>query len=382
MLFKEVIHAIHPYLMKDADVPEFMRNFIQMICNIPEEEWYTKRDPSSKESYTDASLRKFYTSGPSKKLAKKMLSRLTKDNFIESIHEPNREDVVLDGLANAIKPFTDGVTKENVGAELFELLKRSLEEIVDPTLENTRREQEARNKSNLLKGKYGSGLLDDCNNTCSMPGCSHHLQKLADDGRSNPDYEILVINEKKSPSYQNICAVCHDCFEKYILKHTAKERKELESVKKLQMDARDARSTISEIDIDEGIKNVIESLANLKPNTMTSLNYEPTFIANKIDENANFLLAETVKNYVTKFFFSINKVMQNLSRQNQYPDELVRAEIKTICNRLEMKGLSQIEIYENISRHLNRITKQNIIYCNIVVCYFIQSCEVFHDITQ
>ena len=382
MLFKEVIHAIHPYLMKDADVPEFMRNFIQMICNIPEEEWYTRRDPSSKESYTDASLRKFYTSGPSKKLAKKMLSRLTKDNFIESIHEPNREDVVLDGLANAIKPFTDGVTKENVGAELFELLKRSLEEIVDPTLENTRREQEARNKSNLLKGKYGSGLLDDCNSTCSMPGCSHHLQKLADDGRSNPDYEILVINEKKSPSYQNICAVCHDCFEKYILKHTAKERKELESVKKMQMDARDARSTISEIDIDEGIKNVIESLANLKPNTMTSLNYEPTFIANKIDENANFLLAETVKNYVTKFFFSINKVMQNLSRQNQYPDELVRAEIKTICNRLEMKGLSQIEIYENISRHLNRITKQNIIYCNIVVCYFIQSCEVFHDITQ
>lgn len=382
MLFKEVIHAIHPYLMKDADVPEFMRNFIQMICNIPEEEWYTKRDPSSKESYTDASLRKFYTSGPSKKLAKKMLSRLTKNNFIESIHEPNREDVVLDGLANAIKPFTDGVTKENVGAELFELLKRSLEEIVDPTLENTRREQEARNKSNLLKGKYGSGLLDDCNNTCSMPGCSHHLQKLADDGRSNPDYETLVINEKKSPSYQNICAVCHDCFEKYILKHTAKERKELESVKKLQMDARDARSTISEIDIDEGIKNVIESLVNLKPNTMTSLNYEPTFIANKIDENANFLLAETVKNYVTKFFFSINKVMQNLSRQNQYPDELVRAEIKTICNRLEMKGLSQIEIYENISRHLNRITKQNIIYCNIVVCYFIQSCEVFHDITK
>lgn len=382
MLFKEVIHAIHPYLMKDGDVPEFMRNFIQMICNIPEEEWYTKRDPSSKESYTDASLRKFYTSGPSKKLAKKMLSRLTKDNFIESIHEPNREDVVLDGLANAIKPFTDGVTKENVGAELFELLKRSLEEIVDPTLENTRREQEARNKSNLLKGKYGSGLLDDCNSTCSMPGCSHHLQKLADDGRSNPDYEILVINEKKSPSYQNICAVCHDCFEKYILKHTAKERKELESVKKLQMDARDARSTISEIDIDEGIKNVIESLANLKPNTMTSLNYEPTFIANKIDENANFLLAETVKNYVTKFFFFINKVMQNLSRQNQYPDELVRAEIKTICNRLEMKGLSQIEIYENISRHLNRITKQNIIYCNIVVCYFIQSCEVFHDITK
>ena len=47
MLFKEVIHAIRPHLMKDAEVPSFMRNLIQMLCDIPEDEWYTKRDPSS-----------------------------------------------------------------------------------------------------------------------------------------------------------------------------------------------------------------------------------------------------------------------------------------------------------------------------------------------
>lgn len=71
MLFTEVIHAIHPHLMKDADVPEYMRTLIAMLCDVPEEEWTTKRDPSSEESYKDGSLRKFYTSGPSKKLAKK-----------------------------------------------------------------------------------------------------------------------------------------------------------------------------------------------------------------------------------------------------------------------------------------------------------------------
>ena len=53
MLFKEVIHAIRPHLMKDAEVPSFMRNLIQMLCDIPEDEWYTKRDPSSEESYKD-----------------------------------------------------------------------------------------------------------------------------------------------------------------------------------------------------------------------------------------------------------------------------------------------------------------------------------------
>lgn len=74
MLFKEVIHAIHPYLMKDADVPEFMRNFIQMICNIPEEEWYTKRDPSSKESYTDASSENFIHQVPVRSWPKDVIS--------------------------------------------------------------------------------------------------------------------------------------------------------------------------------------------------------------------------------------------------------------------------------------------------------------------
>lgn len=382
MLFKEVIHAIRPHLMKDAEVPSFMRNLIQMLCDIPEDEWYTKRDPSSEESYKDGSLRKFYTSKPTKKLAGKMLSRLTRDNFIESIHDPNRSDIVLDGLAEDITPFAEGVTKDNVGEKLFDLLKRGLEELIDPSLENTRREQEARYKSAQLKGQYGSGLLDDCSNTCSMPGCSHHLQKFADDGRSTPDYEVLIINEKKTPSFSNICAVCHDCFKQYILKHTAHERKELETAKELQIEARKARSTISDVNIDKGIRMVVESLINLKPNTLTSLNYEPTFIANKIDENENIFLAETVKNNVTKYFFYINQIMQNLSRQKQYSDELVRVEIKTICQRLEDKGLSQTAIYESISKQIHRITKQNMIYCDIVVCYFIQSCEVFHDFTK
>ena len=38
MLFHELVHAVHPYLMKDAGVPEFMRTLIQMLCDIPKED--------------------------------------------------------------------------------------------------------------------------------------------------------------------------------------------------------------------------------------------------------------------------------------------------------------------------------------------------------
>ncbi|MDO5714766.1 MAG: hypothetical protein Q4Q07_10070, partial [Tissierellia bacterium] len=86
MLFVDLVHAIHPYMMKDGNVPDFMRDLIQRICDIPEDEWYTKKDPSSDEKYKDGSLRKFYTRGLSKKLAKNMLSRLTRQNFTDSIN--------------------------------------------------------------------------------------------------------------------------------------------------------------------------------------------------------------------------------------------------------------------------------------------------------
>ena len=59
MLFTELLHAIHPHLMKDAEVPDFMRDLIQRFCDIPEEEWSTKKDPSSDSRYKDASLYKF-----------------------------------------------------------------------------------------------------------------------------------------------------------------------------------------------------------------------------------------------------------------------------------------------------------------------------------
>lgn len=70
MLFVELAHAIHPYLMKDGDVPSFMRDLIQRICNIPENEWYTKKDPSSGEKYKDGSLRNFIIEVSQKSLLK------------------------------------------------------------------------------------------------------------------------------------------------------------------------------------------------------------------------------------------------------------------------------------------------------------------------
>ena len=385
MLFTELMHAIHPHLMKDAGVPAFTRNIIQMLCDIPEEDWYTKKDPSSDESYKDESLKKYHTRGPSKKLAKAMLGRLTKDNFVEAISHPDRSDIVLDGLANDIRPFCDeglDINPTNVADILFELFHKSLEYIVNPELENDRKMQQAQSQSDKAKGSFGSGLVDDCKYTCSMPYCGKHLQTISPQNQSVADYEVVLIHAGKGLKYENLIAVCHDCFQKYAFSHTKSEEKLLKTIKKLQADARSTRQTLDDVTISRGIELVIENLSNAKPSELAELTYDPVAVSDKIDENNCYFLVTDIKNNVARYYKYIDKTMKNLSMRNVYSDELIRAEIKESYKRLAAKKLTPEQIFAELSERIHRITKQDIRFCYIVISYFVQSCEVFYAITK
>lgn len=384
MLFTELMHAIHPHLMKDENVPSFTRNIIQMLCDIPEEDWYTKKDPSSDKNFRDESLRQYHNRGLSKKLAKAMLGRLTKTNFIESIYYPNRSDIVLSGLAKDIAPFCLDieVNETNVAEVLFDLFHKSLELIVNPELENYRKIMNATSLSASLKVKLGSGLLDDCKCTCSMPLCSKHLQTIDNLNQSVSNYEIIKIDKKSNPKYENLLAVCHDCFYSYTLKHTAKETKALKAIKKLQSDSRISRNTFDEISIHKGIATVIENLINAKPKDIVSLNYDPVTVSEKIDENTYYFLKNEVVDNVVRYYQFIDTTMKSLSKNNTYSDDLVRSQIKEIYKKLENKKLIKEQIYHELASGIQRITKQDIKFCYIVVSYFIQSCEVFYATTE
>ncbi len=386
MLFTELVHAIHPHLMKDADVPDFMRNLIQMLCDIPEDDWSTKKDPSSEQANKDSSLRKFYTKGPTKKLAKSMLGRLTKDNFIESVYHDDdfneHTAVVIDSLVEDIQPFADDVDKDNVGEILFDLFKKSLEFIVNPELENDRKLASAKTVSAKAKGQYGPSLLDDCRYTCSMPSCGKHLQVVNDKNQAVDDYEIARINAGKKSIYENLIAVCHDCFQSYVFKHKKAEEKELQIIKKLQTDARSTRCTLDEVAIEKGITQVIEKLSKAKPDELTELNYDAVSVPEKIDETLHHFLVHEVKGNVVKYFLFIKQTMKDVVQRKQLSDSLLRAQIKESYRKLSDKKISPELIYSSLSERLRNITKQDIRFCYIVISYFIQSCEVFNVTTK
>ena len=381
MLFAELVHAIHPYLMKDADVPEFMRTLIQMLCDIPEEDWTTKKDPSSEQANKDSSLRKFYTKGPTKKLAKAMLGRLTRDNFVESVNY-DRTDVVKESLVESIRPFDEDVDLDNVGEVLFELLKKSLEFIVNPELENERRLNHAKSASRQAKGSFGAALLADCAHICSMTGCGKSLQ-IEDDARNSiDDYEAARIDGSKNIVYKSFIALCHDCFQKYAFKHTKNEERKLQAIKKVQMQTRDSKNALDQIAIEKGISQVISNLSRAKPKDFVEISYEALSVAEKIDEDEHGILLNQVTGDVTKYFLFVEKSMQDAAKKKLFNDVLLRAQIKAAYEKLEEQKNSPEQIYAALSERLRAITKQDIFYCYIVISYFIQSCEVFNASTK
>lgn len=387
MLFTELAKAIHPYLMGDAGVPEYMRNLIQRLCDIPEKNWGTKKDPSSPERVSPDTLRQYYNRGLSKKLAKMMLPKLTKNQFIDSIEfddemETDNNLVMRKNLSQAVAPFTStNVDENNVAEVLFNLFETAIESIIDPTLENQRKIDRATTISTAAKRNYGPSLLEDCKHTCSRPNCSNHLHTVSANHQTVDLYEVVKISGNQA-EYENLLALCPTCFSSFSLKHTKKEESELRKIKKLQVQSASIKKTLRSVDIEYGIRKVIENLSRAKTIDMTPLSFNVLTVNQKIDKNTDPFLVNEVSNHVSLYFPFIEKSMQDEAKINAFDDDLLRQQIKSSYKKLAQKNYAPSVIYQSLVDRLEQITKQDARFCSIVISYFVQSCEVFDDITK
>lgn len=382
VLFTELMRAIRPHLCGEMDTPDFVRDMLERLSAVPETLWFTSRDKAPGKDHADATLRKFYSRGISKTLARRMLKQPTRAEFVDSLNYVDNGDFdsaeeVKEALAEVIADFTDeDVDASNVGEILFDLFQRSFEFIVNPELENDRKIQQARTVSTTLKGSYGSRLLEECKHTCSRSGCGQHLQTPASDNKAAPLFEIARI-AGKSRQYDNLLALCESCFQSYVLGHKKADETGLKKIKQAQIRSADARRTLSTVDIERGIIKVIEKLGNANGHDFEPLNFEPVAIKDKLDERTEFFLYDEVVRHVTRFYRFIEHQMQEEAKLNTFDDDLLRAQIKALSKKLIAKGYGKAHVHDDLTRRLAQITKQDERYCAYVISYFVQSCEVF-----
>ena len=377
MDFKMFCAMLYKRISDDYDVPQFVRELIEMITDMPEEEWGTKKDPSSSVSPT--TYRNFSKRGISKKVARTICYRLTPKNFIESLN--SRPSEVLELLAKDLRPYAPNADTANVAEKLADIFVNIIRETAGIITPDVLEKQKQLQSSCDLKSRYGKYLLQECENHCVMNGCSKPLV-LSNDFKVSEVYEISRIDKAKEPTIDNLVALCPQCFAVYQIDNSKKVTSLLSKRKKVLANHMANMDLLSSSQLENGLTDVICKIAKLNQEDLFDSSLDPKELKEKIDPNKDFPLYLTVKQQVTSHFVKVQEILVNLDKSNVIDYEDLQAQMRSIYKKLKKANRRDIEIFEEISEKLHKLTLQETVYCQIAVSYFVQKCEVFDAITK
>lgn len=356
---------------------EFVRDLIAMITTVPESEWGLKKDPSNRVS--TKTYENFAKRGINKTTCKAIVYRLSPENFISSLN--SRPNATLKLLANDFIAYNSTANENNISSILASIFVDIIRQGAGLICEDKVEEQKNLQSSLDLKSKYGKHLLKECNSHCPMLGCGKLL--YISNGMDVRDvYEVTPIDKSKELSIDNLIALCPQCFATYQLDNTTKTLKNLKATKKSLSIHMDSLIELSTLEIEKGLTSVIVNISKLKEKDFSELTMTPKEIKAKIDPNKNFILYNQIKTNVMTYFVKINEIMKNLDKKKLIDYEELQHQMKSAYKRLKNNKRTESEIFCSLSEKLHNVTHQDKIYCETIVCYFIQSCEVFDAISE
>lgn len=173
----------------------------------------------------------------------------------------------------------------------------------------------------------------------------------------------------------NLIALSKKAAEEYSIKPTLKEFEILLKIKEFTTRRTKALNSINRLDLEEEIRLVLDALVSLTYSSeLPQLSYDALKIGEKIED---YLLQVDIEKLVVRYYLYIESVFSNISEDF----DVIASEIKLCSQRLEKAGLSQEEVVDNLTSWIHDKTfpceQKGTLACRIVVCFFIQNCEVF-----
>lgn len=131
-----------------------------------------------------------------------------------------------------------------------------------------------------------------------------------------------------------------------------------------------------------GIVGVIRKVKKLGEKDLAGASLDPKEIKQKLSPTQDMALYIAVNGYITTYFPRIKEIMMSLDKRGEIDYDEIQDQIHTFYKRLKKANKTHLEIFNEIASKIHCVTLQDNIYCQIVVSYFVQSCEVFDAITK
>ena len=378
MEFKEFYSMMKNRISNGADVPRFFRELVSMITNVTENEWNTPKDPSSKLT-NESTLRTYAKRGISKKFAQSIVYKLSPEIFVKSLKHRPKSTIAL--LADDYKSYDPTANAENIAEKLAECFVDIIRQAAGLVPATELERQKLMQQAHELKYKYGEYLRYETENICAFPGCGR-LLSVADNGRVAYSFEVALIDKKKEPKVDNLLALCPMCHATYSIDDNKKLCKKLQGVKKILTAHKQSVKLLDGMPLEKEIIGVISKVKKLKEKDLLDPSLDPIDLRDKLDPDDNLALFNTVKGYVDTYYVTLKEIITNADKRGEIDYDEVQDQMKAIYKRLKKAKKTNIEIFNEISEKVHKVSLQEDIYCQIVVAYFIAKCEVYDAITK
>ena len=176
--------------------------------------------------------------------------------------------------------------------------------------------------------------------------------------------------------------MCPQCHATYAIDDSKKILKELQGIKTILVAHKQSMKLLDGMPLEKGIIGVIRKIKNLKEKDLLDPSLDPKDIREKLDPDENLALYRTVKNYVDTYYVTLKEIITSADKRGEIDYDEVQDQMKAIYKRLKKANKSNVEIFNEISERVHKVSLQEDIYCQIVVAYFIAKCEVFDAITE
>lgn len=372
MDFPTLFKILKRHLSNGSSTPAFFRELIEMITDEKCDSFLDQIGIASNKA--DATLISYTkpTRSITKKMASQLLYNLNTENMELSIE--SRGNDCINSLADEMSGYFPDINSDNVIKRVPEIFADIIRQTAGVTPANPIQKNNIIAQSATLKNKHGKFLLVESNNRCAFPSCDTLLIKTKN-GLDYESYEISKIDKSKDAAVSNLITLCPDCFLTYQSDNRKKITNQLANIKRILSSNHISQQTLSTTKLDAGITEVLIRMSKLKYDDY-DISFDPKELTSKISINRNRTLFNTVKSQVIDNYVTLDKTLIYLDKLGKIDYIEIQNQMRSMYKKLKKAKKDSLEIFNTISEKIHYATLQDIYFCQMVVSFFIQKCEV------
>lgn len=335
------------------------------------------------DSYTLPSFKSYFSgvNGISG-IAKKINKNIDVVKFITFLD--NLPDGAAQNLAKELSAYKPDITEFNVSSECADILQNI---IIEASKSHRKKSNGKADIPEIKTEQIDNGTKDlnirlaiETKGKCPNDNCNKPLY-VRNAEKTTENFTVTVIDPSESKdSYANLIALCHDCYKRYLLSQNDASIMRMKEIKQMLAEEELVGETVAQLPIETGVERLLRKIADGSSVPAITLVMDPVRVDEKITTDRALLLKVT--SYVNGYYTEVHEICKALDKEGILKFNSFCRKIKYSYETLEDLNLKQMEIFQRMVDWLSSTTNEESLYCEIVISYFIQKCEVFHAVTE